>query len=232
MTTSPAPESSEEAFRRIRDMDVSVNEQLKAWAESARQRRPEFANAIDRLVNRLQENGAGQTAPTVGEPMPPFILPDESGRLVGLEQLAARGPVAVTFHRGHWCPYCRINVNALARAHQTISANGGQIVAVIPDIQKFAAEMKSKSSIPFSILTDMDNGYALSLNLAIWVGEEMQKLMADRQNLPEYQGNDSWILPIPATFVVGTDGVIKARFIDPDYRKRMEIDDLIAALRS
>jgi len=78
----------------------------------------------------------------------------------------------------------------------------------------------------------MDNGYALSLNLAIWLGTEMQKMMADRQDLPTYQGNSSWMLPIPATFVVGQDGRVKARFVDPDYRKRMAIEDLLAALRA
>jgi len=78
----------------------------------------------------------------------------------------------------------------------------------------------------------MDNGYALSLNLAIWVGAEMQKLMADLQDLPAYQGNSSWMLPIPATFVVGQDGRVKARFVDPDYRKRMAIEDPLAAIRS
>jgi peroxiredoxin len=77
----------------------------------------------------------------------------------------------------------------------------------------------------------MDNGYALSLNLAIWIGAEMQRMMAGRQDLPSFQGNDSWMLPIPATFVVGTDGIIRARFVDPDYRNRMAIEDLLAALR-
>ena len=233
MTSEPNRESSDEAFRRIREMDASVNEQLQAWAEASRNRRPDFSAAIDRLVERLREHGAGEAAPKVGEQMPPFYLPDEDGRLVSLEQLTSKGPVAVTFHRGHWCPYCRININALARAPERISAKGGQIVAIVPDMQKFAAEMKSKSSVPFSILTDMDNGYALSLNLAIWIGAEMQKMMAERQNnLADYQGNSSWMLPIPATFVVGEDGAVKARFIDPDFRKRMEIEDLMAAMHS
>jgi peroxiredoxin len=78
----------------------------------------------------------------------------------------------------------------------------------------------------------MDNGYALSLNLAIWLGAEMQKMMAGRQDLPAFQGNSSWMLPIPATFVVGRDGIIRARFVDPDYRKRMAVDDLLKALKS
>jgi peroxiredoxin len=138
----------------------------------------------------------------------------------------------VTFHRGHWCPYCRINIIALAQAHGEIAREGGQIVAIMPDRQKFVAELRSQSNVPFPILTDMDNGYALSLNLTIWVGAEMQKLMEQRQDLPTFQGNSTWMLPIPATFVVGRDGLIRERFIDPDYRKPMAIADMLAALRS
>ena len=81
------------------------------------------------------------------------------------------------------------------------------------------------------ILTDLDNSYALSLNLAIWLGAEIQHLLA-HQDLATFHGNDGWVLPIPATFVVGRDGLVKARFVDPDFRKRMEIDDLLAALGS
>jgi peroxiredoxin len=213
-------------------MDASLDEQLQTFSESVRKRRPEFAGAIDRLVERLRQSGAGESAPQPGEPMPPFILPDENGHMVSLQDLTAEGSVAVTFHRGHWCPYCRININALAQAHRKVSEEGGQIVAIMPDRQQFASEIKIKGELPFPILTDMDNGYALSLNLAIWVGDEIQKMMTGRHDLPEYQGNNSWMLPIPATFVVGQDGLIKARFVDPDYRKRMAIDDLLAALRA
>ena len=232
MNSNRPPESIEDAFKRIRSIDASLEEQLRAFSESARMRRPEFADAIDRLVERLRQNGAGESAPQQGEPMPSFILPDDTGHMVSLGDLIAEGPVAVTFHRGHWCPYCRININALAQAHRQISDEGGQIVAIMPDRQRFSSELRTKGGLPFPILTDMDNGYALSLNLAIWIGDEMQTMMTGRQNLPEYQGNDAWMLPIPATFVVGQDRRIKARFVDPDYRKRMAIDDLLAALRS
>jgi peroxiredoxin len=60
----------------------------------------------------------------------------------------------------------------------------------------------------------------------------MQEFMAKiGRMLPQYQGNDSWMLPIPATFVVGKDGRVKVRFVDPDYRKRMTIEEVIAALK-
>ena len=224
-------ETLDDAFRRVRDLDVSLQEQLRIFAETVKRERPEFAAAVDRLVQRLRQYGAGETAPQIGESMPPFVLPDETGQMVSLEELLNRGPVAVTFHRGHWCPYCRININALTEAYRELSASGGQIVAIMPDRQKFVAELKSQSNVPFPILTDMDNGYALSLNLTIWVGAEVKKMMEGRRDLPTFQGNSSWMLPIPATFVVGRDGLIRARFIDPDYRNRMMISDMLGAMR-
>src|SRR5262249_27518125 len=148
--------------------------------------------------------------------------------LVSLPKLLEKGPVAVTFHRGHWCPYCRISINALAKAQQRLGPGEGQIVAIMPDRQPFAAEFRSEADAPFPVLSDTDNGYAMSLTLAIWVGAEMQQAMSSAgRDLPSYQGNDAWMLPIPATFIVGTDALIKARFVDPDYRRRMAIEEML-----
>jgi peroxiredoxin len=231
MTSNAIREELEQDFQRIGAMDASLDEQLKAFSDAAREKRPQFAEAVDRLVGRLRESGAGTSAPQPRELMPPFHLPDENGHIVSLDRLLAKGPVAVTFHRGHWCPYCRININALAHTQEKIASEGGQIVAIMPDRQQFVSELKSAAKVPFPILTDMDNGYALSLNLAIWLGAEMQKMLAGLRDVPSFQGNNSWILPIPATFVVAKDGLVRARFVDPDYRKRMAIDDLLAALK-
>jgi peroxiredoxin len=231
MTANIGNETLDDAFRRVRDLDVSLQEQLRTFAETVKRERPEFSAAVDRLVQRLRQYGAGESAPQIGESMPPFVLPDETGQMISLEELLNRGPVAVTFHRGHWCPYCRININALVEAYRELPASEGQIVAIMPDRQKFVAELKSQSKVPFPILTDMDNGYALSLNLIFWVGVEVQKMMEGRRDLPTFQGNSSWMLPIPATFVVGRDGLIRARFIDPDYRNRMMISDMLGAMR-
>ena len=223
----------EPALVRCRNLDASLNERLQAFADEVRRLAPPFADAVDRLIARLQEVHAGGAAPQPGHPMPAFLLPDEEGHLVGLEDLLAKGPLAVTFHRGHWCPYCRINTSALARAHEELRNTGSQIVAIMPDRQQFAAEFKADSGAPFPVLTDLDNAYALLLNLAIWMGAELETMIAAAGfDVAKYQGNDSWMVPIPATFVVGTDGRVKARFVDPDYRKRMAIEDLLAALRN
>src|SRR5215467_6065718 len=198
----------DETFEQCRDMDASLTERLSIFADAVRAQAPAFTAAVDRLIKRLQDSGAGDAAPRPGDVMPPFVLPDDTGRLIALPALLQTGPVAVTFHRGHWCPYCRININALAKAHDVISREGGQIVAIVPERQEFAAEFKNDARARFPILTDMDNGYAMSLNLTIWVGEEMKRLIRDEfgQDIASFQGNDAWLLPIPATFIVGRDG--------------------------
>jgi peroxiredoxin len=223
----------EETFARCRDLEVPLADRLQAFANEVRRMGPHFAVAVDNLVHRLMETGAGATAPKVGEPMPSFLLPDERGRLVGLEDLLGEGPVAIAFHRGYWCPYCRININALARAAAEIAPERRHIAAVVPDRQKYTAWLKSDAKVPFPILSDMDNGYAMSLDLAFWVGDELKQSMVSCGWDPAVsQGIENWVLPIPATFIVGTDGIVTARFVDPDYRMRMAIEDMIAALRS
>jgi len=232
MTPNPLT-ALREVFVRCRDMDASLQERLDAYSRSVRELIPAYADAVDDLVHRLTHSGAGASAPAPGEPMPRFILPDENGHLVDLEELRRTGPIAVTFHRGHWCPWCRISVRALARIHLEIAATKGQVVAIMPDRQRFAAEFKLEASSPFAVLTDMDNGYAMSLNLAVWMGAHLEQLLSSfGRALPEYQGNDGWMFPIPATFVVAQDGIIRARFLDPDFRQRMAVDDLLAALRA
>jgi peroxiredoxin len=220
-----------QAFLRCLDMEGTLGEQLRAYAAAGREIFPAYGIAVDRLVARLKETGGGENAPRPGEAMPAFLLPDETGRLVSLKSLLARGPVAVMFFRGHWCPYCRLNIRAVSQAMDRIEAAGGQVVAITPEVQAFAQQFKAEAGVRFPVLSDLDNGYALSLNLAIWLGAEIKALLS-YQDMASYHGNDGWVLPIPASFVVGRDGKIKARFIDPDFRNRMEIDDLIAALKT
>lgn len=218
------------AFQRCRDMEGTLGERLQAYATAGRDIFPAYSEAVDRLVVRLKENGGGENAPRPGETMPPFMLPDETGRLVTMDSLIGQGPLVVMFYRGHWCPYCRLNVGAVIKAQDRIAALGGQIVAIMPETQRYTQRFKSDSGAPFPVLTDLDNGYALSLNLAIWVGAEIQRLLSDL-DISHFQGGNDWMLPIPATFVIDREGLVKARFVDPDFRNRMEIDDLIAAVR-
>ena len=220
-----------QAFEHARDLDGSLEQRLAAFTSAIGELHPAYARAVDDLVARLDANGAGRSAPQPGEPMPAFVLPDQNGKLTRLDRLVETGPLAVMFHRGHWCPWCRINVGALAHARQQLAATQGGIVAIVPERQEFAAAFRAQAGSPFPVLTDLDNGYALLLNLAIWIGPDLEHLLADLGRvLPDYQGNDAWMLPIPAVFVVDRGGIVRQRFMDPDFRRRVAIERLVAAL--
>src|ERR1044071_2526869 len=138
MTTGFAVQDLRQAFEQARELDGSMSERLDAFADATRRLNPSTSAIVDRLVNRLKEHNAGEDAPKPGDEMPPFVLPDENGKLVGLKDLLVRGPVVVTFHRGHWCPYCRISINALAKANDIVSREGGQIIGIVPERQQYA----------------------------------------------------------------------------------------------
>lgn len=210
---------------------TSLAERLARYASALREADPKFMAAYDEVVRRTVS--AGMAAPLVGEEMPEFVLPDQNGRLVTLRSLREHGPVVVSFNRGHWCSFCRLELRAISGAIAALSAKGAGVVSIQPETAAFTRMLADDNALPFSILSDIDLGYSLSLGLATWVGEPMRELFqADGIDLARFQGNDSWLLPIPATFVVGSDGIVRARSVDSDFRKRMEIDDILAALDS
>jgi peroxiredoxin len=229
--TNPVVEAIEQAFQEVRGRDASLGERLVYVADQVRAISPPFAEAVDTFVGRLEQTGAGSDAPQVGDQMPSFILPDDQGRFVSLDRLLEVAPVAIAFHRGHWCPYCRLNAVGLAEVEADIKPV--QIVAISAETQVHTRAIKAEAGAHFPFLTDFGNGYALSLNLAIWVDDEMSSMIAGAGwDIPQYQGQEGWILPIPSVFVVGQDGIITARHVDPDYRRRLELDDLRKAAKA
>lgn len=212
-------------------LEAPLGEQLETMRVALRYLRPTAATAYDELVARLAEARMGSGAPRVGEPMPEFVLPDEDGGLVSLEALRSRGPVVVSFNRGHWCPYCRLEVRALARAEPAIAALGASLISIVPERTEFARKLRPEERSTFPILTDIDLGYALNLGLTIWIGEKIDRLYrSEGVALDIYQGREGSFLPLPATFVVGSDGLVMAAFIDPDFRHRMPVEDVLAVL--
>lgn len=214
------------AFERARTSEAPLGERLRIIADVVSSEYPDFTEVVEAFVGRLENAKAGESAPAVGETLAPFMLPDDNGKLVSLERLASRGPVIVAFHRGHWCPYCHLNVAALAEIEDQVRP--AQIVAISPETQQYTRLLKDETGARFPFLTDVGAAYALSLNLAIWIDQKFSRAIAESGcDVPLYNGTHSWILPIPAVFVVRRDGIVAARHIDPDYRRRMEIDELL-----
>jgi peroxiredoxin len=213
-------------------MDGPLSDKLAAYSAKLRELNFPFAEAYDALTARLIDGGIGTGAPKVGESMPPFALPAHGGSLVALEELLADGPVVISFNRGHWCPFCKIELRAIAACHEEIAAHGARIVSIVPDRQGFLGPIDADTDGKFLILSDIDNGYSLSLGLVMWLGERLKELMRGRgMHLDMIHGNDGWFVPLPATFVVSADGRVAARHVDPDFRLRMEIDEVVAVLR-
>jgi peroxiredoxin len=220
-----------DAFADICMMDAPLNARLAAYASKLRELNFPFAEAYDDLVARLYAGEVGCAAPSVGEIMPLFTLPSRSGSLVSLDDLVIRGPVVLSFNRGHWCPFCKIELKTISDYHSEIENQGARVVSIMPDRQGLTGDLRALTRDSILLLSDIDCGYALSLGLVAWVGEALKGLMKGRgYHLDAFHGNDGWFLPVPATFVIGRDFRIRARFVDPDFRKRMEIDEILSAL--
>jgi peroxiredoxin len=227
--THPLVAALEETFQKVRDTDMTLADRLKAIADQVRLKGPDFAKAVDDFVGRLEAAQAGASAPQVGEVMPSFAMPDQDGRLVHLEDLLARGPVIVAFYRGHWCPYCRLNMVGLAEIQDDVAP--ARIVAISPETRKYTRALREEAGAHFSFLTDVGGGFCLSINLAIFVDPFMSSLIASAGwDVPAYQGGTPWILPIPAVFLLDSDGTIRARHVDADYRRRMEPAEILDRL--
>jgi peroxiredoxin len=199
----------------IETMTETLNTRLADYIEWLASSSPEFSSL----------------GPQIGEIFPSFMLPDQDGRLVSLETILRPRPLVLTFNRGHWCGLCRIELAALNEALPDIETAGGALLAIIPEPQIMARKLRAENALTFPVLSDMDLALAASLDLVVYLGEDLRKLyLADGIDIGAYQLTEGWFLPIPATFVIGTDGRVVARHVDPDFRRRMEVKEILQAL--
>lgn len=213
-----------------KDFADRLTERLASLSEQVRQDHPDLTRLADAFVERLAAANAGASAPQVGDIFPDFVLPSITGELVASHDLL-QGPSVVCFLRGHWCPYCTTEADAILEALPELEAAKVTVVLVTPDRPAFAAQLGGGQS-SIRVLCDIDNAFSFTLGLlAIMDEETVAWLKADGDDLPRYQGNDLWSVPIPATFVLGRGSVVTDRFVDPDYRRRMPISDLLDAVK-
>jgi peroxiredoxin len=187
-----------------------------------------FSRGNDRLVQHLIESGVADNALKAGAQLPDFMLPSADGRMVNSSDLLGKGPLVLSFYRGVWCPYCSAELNALADTAPRLRALDAQVIAITPEAGGQALKTKRERNFAFEILCDIDNGVAMEFGLVFRLPKENQEFMlkVDR-DLPKIYGNDSWFLPIPATYVVRPDGVIHHAYVNPDFRERLDPDVLL-----
>ncbi|HET9617438.1 MAG TPA: peroxiredoxin-like family protein [Pseudolabrys sp.] len=227
------PETLAQAFRDARLLDASLSQRLMNYRHHSARLRPDVASAYDALVARLDVLEQGAVGPQVGDPMPEFALPDENGAIVTLSSLLRAGPAVISINRGHWCPYCRLELHALAAQFGDIRRSGARLVSIMPDVAEFTRRFRAEQNLPFPILSDVDLGYSLLLGLVFWVGPEVRRLYEELGvDLASFQRNTSFFLPIAAKFIVDVDGTIRAREVNVEFRQRMDPAAILAALRA
>lgn len=225
------PETTAHALALVSAMPGELRDRLLAYHQHSSRLNPTVNAAYDRLVAHLASIYTGQVGPAVGEAMPDFLLSNQNGELLSLDRFLNDGPLVVSINRGHWCPYCKLDLRALAAIAPDVQRLGGRIVSIMPEKARFTKQAIGDNALPFPILSDVDLGYALSLGLVYWVGAEVKQLY-DKigLDLERFQGHPGFFLPIVAKFVVGRDGIVKARQVDVDYRQRMEPAAILDAL--
>lgn len=220
-------------FDAVRCLDVSMAEKLAAYVQLHWKHQLPVALLYQELIERLVAGGAGENAPSEGDQLPPFILPNAQGQVVTFNGLLANGPLVISFNRGSWCPFCRFELLAYAKIYPEIRAHGGEIISIVPELAKSTLALKETYQLPFPVLTDIDNGYALSNGLMISCGEALQTALLERGiDLATLHGNEGLFVPITATFVVAQSGKVKMAYVNPDFRARLPPDQALAALKA
>jgi peroxiredoxin len=206
----------------LADIMAAIRAATPAW----------FGKVNDRLVQGLIDAGAADGALREGDHIPEFLLPNAEGQLVSSAQLLANGPLVLSFYRGVWCPYCSEELNGLADATQRLKAAGATVAAITAEVGGMALKTKKERKLQFEILCDVDNGVAMEFGLMFRIPEDIQaSYMKFNVNMPKIYGNDGWMIPIPATYVVGRDGVIVYAYVNPDYRDRCDPESLVEIVK-
>jgi len=205
---------------------------LADFRAEAMGRMPEgIRQALMAAAERLAASGIAERAVKVGDRAPDFALPDTAGRTVRLADLRAAGPVVVSFYRGGWCPFCSLEMAHLGRAREAIERAGARIVAISPQTPEASGATDAKLHPGFPLLCDAGGEVAAAYGLRYALEPELvAAYRAMGTDLPAANGTGDWSLPVPATYVIGPDGTVRAAHVDTDYTTRMEPRAVLEAL--
>lgn len=211
----------------------TLKEQTDAKIAAGRNTKPEFMQGVDDVIEKAKAFEEGKDALKIDEKAIDFELPNPKGQVISLSDLLEDGPVVVTFYRGSWCPYCNLQLRALQAKLNDIHALGATLVAISPEVPDDSLTENEINTMEFTVLSDQDAKVASQYGVAWEVPEFlMEHMRVDRGlDLKKVNNGNANVLPIPATFIVGTDGLVKWNYVNVDYRTRSEPDEIIDALK-
>jgi len=193
---------------------------------------PDILDTMLGATRRLADSGIAENTLNIGEKAPDFNLPDPTGKSVGLNELLQKGPVVLNFYRGGWCPYCNLELNAYKKRLPEIEELGASLVAISPQTPDKSLSTAEKNDLEFQVLSNVGNKTANEFGLVFKLPEELHDLYKSfGSDIPKFNGDDTWELPMPGTYVLDKNGTINFAFADADYTKRAEPDDVISILK-
>jgi len=188
----------------------------------------ERLTTIDRAVEELKACGLADRALKAGDQAPSFELPDGDGLMWRSEDLLRTGSLVIVFYRGRWCAYCNAQLNAMQQIHPQIATAGASLLAISPQTQKHSYLTRDMHGLRFPVLSDAGNHVTRQFRLVYRVSPAMQSMYESIfTKLPGYNGDSSWELPMPATYVIRRDGVVAASWINADWRMRPEPEAIL-----
>lgn len=180
----------------------------------------------------LQASDVAASAVVAGDTAPDFTLPNATGRPVTLHEELQRGPVILSFYRGGWCPFCNLELQALQAYLPQFRELGASLIGISPETPDHALTTAERHALEFEVLIDSGNRVARDYGLLYAVHEPMRPLyLRWGLDVPAHNGEDNWELPVPATYLIDRDSVVRAAHVDKDYTRRMEPHLILEALR-
>lgn len=165
---------------------------------------------------------------------PDFVLYDTRDGEVRLSDLTKEGPVVISFYRGGLCPFCALELQALQDELENIKALGAKLIAICPESSCWSLETRWKSKIGFQVLTDPENSVAKDFGVFFEVDKRERDLFKNlyQIDLERWNGpNSGWGMPFPGSFIVDQQGMIRYTWMDSNFSKRAEPEDIVHALR-
>jgi peroxiredoxin len=188
-------------------------------------------DTMHRATAELIASGQADRAKKVGDLAPSFTLNDQDGRTVDSTALLKQGPLVLTFYRGVWCPYCNMDLSAIQAALSEIAQRGASVVAISPQTAPNSRKSARQNQLTFPILSDVGGEISAAFGLRFRLPDYLIELYKSFKNdLPAFNSEPSWTLPMPARYVVGTDGVIAYAEVNPDYTQRPDPSELLPVL--
>ena len=213
---------------------MSLKTQIDAFEVQKKANVPaDILDLMDVTTEKLIAEQLSKHALRVGDKFPAFELPDSEGKQISSTELLAKGPLVLSFYRGGWCPYCNLELRALNNMQQAFADQNAQLIAVSPQLPDESLSTQQQNELAYTVLSDVSNSLSKKCGLVFTLDERLIPVYDQLGlDIPKANGDDSYELPLPATYVIDSQGVIKFAFANEDYTLRAEPLDVLNAVKA